>query len=303
MLDMRRLRVLLAVQQHGGVAAAARALSFTPPAVSQQIAALERQVGLALLDREPRRARLTAAGERLATHAAAVLARMEEAEAELAGFGGERPTGVVALGVIPTVGRALLPAALRALAGTAPDLQVRVEQLEPEGSLPAVARGELDLAVASEYTMTPRRRDPRLERRDLGVEPVYVAVPETHRAPDRKVRLAELADERWIAPAEPSSCFTMLERACAQAGFDPLVHGHCADFSMALALVAAGQGVAIVPSIAAGPPYQPAVDGVRLLLTREPAVTRTLYAVVRRGAGAHPGIAHVLAAVAEAMPR
>src|SRR5262245_1609536 len=115
MLDVRRLRVLLAVQQHGGVAAAARALSFTPPAVSQQMPALERQVGLARLDREPRRARLTAAGERLASHAAAVLARMEEAEAELAGLGGESPAGVVRLGVIPTVGRVLLPAALRSL--------------------------------------------------------------------------------------------------------------------------------------------------------------------------------------------
>jgi DNA-binding transcriptional LysR family regulator len=302
MLDARRLRVLLAVQQHGGVAAAARALSFTPPAVSQQIAALERQVGLALLDREPRRARLTLAGERLAAHAAAVLTRMEEAEAELAAFGGQRPTGVVRIGVIPTVGRALLPAALRALGSTAPDLQVRVEQLEPEDSLPAVLRGDLDLAVASEYTMTPRRSDPRLDRTDLGVEPVYVAVPQDHPLRDG-ARLGELADQRWIAPAEPSSCFTMLQRACAQAGFEPLVHGHCADFGMALALVAASQGTAIVPAIAAGPPYLPPVAGVRLIRTRDPEISRTRYAVTRRGAGAHPGIGHLLAALDAAEPR
>ena len=294
MLDVRRLRVLLAVHEHGGVAAAARALTFTPPAVSQQLAALEREAGQALVDRAAHRATLTPAGVLLAEHAAAVLARLEQAEAELAGHGAGGPAGVVRVGTIPTVGTAVLPAVIRDLRAAAPGLVLRVEQLEPEQSLPAVARGDLDLALGGEYALTPRRPDARLHRVDLVDEPVLVALPQGHpSAGAAAVDLAGLAAEPWVAPADPSSCFTMLERACAAAGFAPDVVGHCADFPMALAMVSAGQGLAIVPRIAAAPPYAVAVPGVVLRPASTP-VHRRLFAAVRRGSAGHPALAAVL---------
>lgn len=118
-MDARRLRVLLAVAEHGSVAEAARALSFTPPAVSQQVAALERQLGLTLLDRTQRRARLTPVGERLVAHARSVLAALETAEAEVRAWSGE-VEGVVRVGAIPTLAKAVLPRVFRRLAGRAP---------------------------------------------------------------------------------------------------------------------------------------------------------------------------------------
>lgn len=294
MIDVRRLRVLLAVRENGGVGAAARALDFTSPAVSQQIAALERQVGRPLLDRTSHRARLTPAGERLAEHAAAVLARLEEAESDLAGFGGRGPVGAVAVGSIPTVGRAALPDVVRRLVETAPDLRLRIEQAEPEDSLPAVARGDLDVAVMSQYSRTPRRRDYRLEWHTLAEEPLLVALPAHHALAGGDIALAALSDQPWIAPADPSSCFTMLQRSCAAAGFEPLIVGHCADFAMALALVGAGQGVALVPAIATtGEP----ADGVHLARITDVPASRTLYAATRHGTAGHPGIAAFVSAL------
>lgn len=295
-LDVRRLRVLLAVSEHGRVAAAARALAFTPPAVSQQIAALERQVGLALVDRTGRTMRLTPAGQRLAGHARRVLADLEAAEADLAAFDGT-VRGTLRVGAISTLGRGLLPATLAHLARSAPGLDLRVEQLEPEDSLPALTRGDLDVALAGEYAMTPRRPDAQVERVDLFTEPVLVAVPRDHPVTGTAVRLADLRDERFIAPAAGSACAVLLERSCALAGYEPHVVARCADFAVALALAAAGLGVALVPRIASGPD---ADLPVRLLTASDPPISRTLYAAVRPGAVGHPSIACLLEALTTA---
>lgn len=291
MLDVRRLRVLLAVAEHGGVAAAARALSFTPPAVSQQIAALERQLGVPLLDRSQRTARLTEPGQRLAAHARTVLAGLEAAEVDLANAAGA-VRGRLRVASVPTLGRALLPAALAAVRARAPELKIMVDQLEPEQSLPALARGEYDLAIAGEYGLAPRRLEASVERIDLFAEPVLIAVPADHPAVGESVRLGDLREDRWIAPAPGSSCAVLLERSCAIAGYEALTVGHVADFEMAVALVAAGHGVALIPASACYD--QP---GVRLLRSTEPEIHRTLYAAVRSGTAAHPAIICLLEAL------
>ena len=195
MLDVRGLRVLLAVAENGGIAAAARALSFTPPAVSQQIAALERQLDVALVDRTQRTVRLTAAGERLAGHARLVLAGLAAAEVDLANAEGT-VRGLLRVASVPTLGRWLLPSALVRLRDRAPEVEVRTDQAEPEESLPALARGAYDVALAGEYGLTPRRLDASIERIDLLAEPVLVAVPVDHPATGPRVRLAELRDDR-----------------------------------------------------------------------------------------------------------
>lgn len=151
--------MLPAVAEYGGVAAAARALSFTPPAVSQQLAALERQLGVSLVDRSGRTAVLTLPGRRLAEHAQELLAGLEAAESDVAALAHRDGAvqGVLTIATIPTLGRALLPGVLAQLARTAPQLDLRIEQLEPQESLPRLTRGELDLALAAEFALTPRR--------------------------------------------------------------------------------------------------------------------------------------------------
>jgi len=290
MLDVRRLRVVLAVAEHGGVAAAARALSFTAPAVSQQLAALERQLDVALVDRSGRTAVLTAAGQRLAEHARTVLAQLEAAEADVADHSGA-PRGVLRIGSVQTLGRALLPGVLAELAVVAPQVDLRIEQLEPEASLVALARGELDLALAGEYALTPRRQQVAVDRLDLAAEPVHVAVPASHTLADSpEVHLSDLRSERWIAPAAGSSCALLLERSCALAGYEPHVVARCADFAMAAALVSAGHGVTLLPACAAAdrPPH------VRLLHALDPPIHRTIYAATRLGTRRHPLLACLL---------
>ena len=287
------MRVLLAVAEHGGIAAAARALSFTPPAVSQQIAALERQLDVELIDRSQRMARLTLAGHRLAGHARQVLAGLEAAEADLASLDGPIH-GVLRIGTIPTLGRTLLPATLAHLGASAPELDLRIEQIESEESLPALARGELDVAMAGEYDLTPGRRHTSVERLNLFTEPVFVAVPANYPLPGPHVRLEDLRDARWIAPAPGTSCAVLLERSCAIAGYEPGVVGHCADFALAADIVAAGHGIALIPSIAAPTNDSPSV---RLLTAEDPSIHRTLYAAIRHGTRRHPATASLIEAL------
>lgn len=298
MLDVRRLRILLAIQEHGGVAAAARSLAFTPPAISQQIAALERQVGVPLLDRSQRAARLTPAGLRLAAHAELVIERLDAAEADLASMSGQA-SGLFRIGVIATVGRAMLPLTIRRLRETAPDVDLHVEEAEPEESLPALRRGDLDLVLAGEYAVTPRRQPPNLDRHQLFTEPMLVAVPADHPLAGPRVPFIELEKQRWIAPTPTSSCAPLLARSAGLAGFEPLVVGHCDDFGLVLALVAGGQGIALVPSMVAAE-YRAASDQLRFLLPDKPKTSRDLYLAARRGATADPGVACVLSALHEA---
>ncbi len=305
MLDVRRLRVLLAVAENGGIAAAARALSFTPPAVSQQLAALERQLGLALVDRTQRTARLTEAGQRLASHSRTVLAGLEAAEADLAALAspGRGITGTLRIATIATLGRTLLPNVLTGLAAIAPQVELRIDQMEPEDSLPALARGQLDLALAGEYALTPRAALSQLERVDLFTEPVYIVVPADHPAAGPRVHLTELSGARWIAPAPGSSCAVLLERSCALAGYEPHVVARCADFAVTAALVGAGHGVALLPSIAAPPSPDRGGPAVRLLEVTNPQIHRTLYAAVRRGSQHHPALTCLLRLLASPPPQ
>ena len=287
MLDVGRLRVLLAVQEHGGLGGAARALSTAPAEVSEQISGLERQLGVSLLDGEPPSSGLTPAGRRLAAHASRILADLEAAGADAAAVA-NRAAGVLRLAVGPSAGRALLPAALAALRSTAPELDLRIEQLPPDETLSVLASGGCDLALVSEYGLVPRRNEPNIERRDLLVEPLLIAVPGRHRVTGSSARLADFADDRWIV-AGP--LLTALQRGAGAAGFEPVVVGHPTDDGLALALVAAGHGIALLPALAA---TLPSVEGIRLLTPTDAGTNRTVSAMMRRSSSADPAIGRVL---------
>jgi DNA-binding transcriptional LysR family regulator len=295
MLDVRRLKVLHAVSEYGSVTAAAAALGYSAPAVSQQLAALEREVGIRLTERAGRGIGLTPAADILVAHATALLARLDAAEADIAALR-DQVAGRVVLAAFPSAAAGIVPRAWASLSRTAPQVRLELEEMEPEESLPAVLHGEADVAVAHEYDLLPRPLDPLFERRELLADPVVVAVRDGDPAADgdRPVDLAKLAGRPFLAPRRGTSCAEMIQRACARAGFVPAVAARASDFHVLLSLVAAGAGVTLVPRLAA----QRLPDGVRLLEPAEP-VTRTIFAVSRRGGDRRPAVRVVLDILAE----
>jgi DNA-binding transcriptional LysR family regulator len=296
MLDVRRLRVLHAVSTYGSVTAAAAALGYSAPAISQQLAALERDVGMRLTERAGRGIELTPAAGILVAHTDTLLAGLDAAESDLAALR-DQVSGRVGLAAFPSAAAAFVPAAWAALARTAPHVQLDLTEMEPEESLPAVLRGETDIAIAHEYDLLPRPLDPLFERRELLRDPVLIALPADHplALSAATVPLSALASLPFLAPRTSTSCAEMIQRACARAGFVPTIVARATDFSVLLSLVAAGAGVTLVPSLAARwlPPQ------VRLLTPAEP-VTRQIFTVSRRGGDRKPAVRVVLDALAEA---
>ena len=301
MLDVRRLRVLHAVSAYGSVTAAAAALGYSAPAVSQQLAALEREVGLPLTERAGRGIALTPAATLLVAHTDALLTQLESAEADLAALR-DQVAGLVTLAAFPSMAATVVATTWATLAESAPHVQLALEGMEPEESLPAVLRGEADVAVVHEYDIFPRPLDPLFERRDLLTDPVLLAVPDGFRdaggqpVPDGAlVSLTSLGDTPFLAPRSNTSCAEMIKRACARAGFVPRIVARAGDFGVLLSLVSAGAGVTLVPQLAARvlPP------GVRLLSPAEP-VTRKIFTVSRRGGDRQPAVRVVLDALLDA---
>ncbi|WP_034262714.1 LysR family transcriptional regulator [Actinospica robiniae] len=287
MLDVHRLRLLRELSHRGTIAAVAQALSFTPSAVSQQLSTLEREAGVPLLARTGRRVTLTAAGRNLVEHAESVLEHLARAEAELA-RARTGPAGPVRIGSYPTAARILIPAALAALFLAHPLLEPRITELDPADVPSALRAAELDVALVHEYDFVPAPAEPGLSSEELFTEPLYLAAP----AP------GAITDHRrspWIVSPPGTLCRTMAERACEAAGFSPQVRHEVDDFATVLALVALGQGVAIVPHLGAVNPPE------GLALTRLPAFRRTRIAF-RTGADDHPAISAVAFALRAAVP-
>jgi DNA-binding transcriptional LysR family regulator len=292
MLDVRRLRVLRELAARGTIAATAEALGYTAPAVSQQLAALEREAGVELLEKNGRRRRLTPAGEELVIRTEGILRELEAAEAAL-----ERTTthvaGVLRCAAFASAHRALLPRAIATLASEHPDLRVTTQDMEPEDSLPALKLGELDLVLAQEYAFSPNPPDPALERTDLLEDPLRVALPEAHPlAAADTVDMKALDAEPWIAGREGSFCHLVVIHSTRAAGYEPRLAHITNDFDVSYALVAAGAGVGLVPELAGPPP--PAV--VVKPIPGAPR-SRRIYAAVRAGSSARPAVAAMLAAL------
>jgi len=199
MLDVRKLVLLRELRARGTIAAVAEALAYTPSAVSQQLAQLQRETGVALTERVGRRLRLTDAGVRLVEHAGVLLGRLEEAEAELQNAAGE-VHGRLKLASLQTPLLSLVAPALELLQHRHPHVRVELFEMEPERSLPAVVLGEYDVALAEEYTDMPRRRYPELERTELCRDPIVVALPRDHPAAARAaVSLRDLGGDAWLS--------------------------------------------------------------------------------------------------------
>ena len=248
MLDVRRLRVLREVALRGSIAAAAEALRFTPSAVSQQVAKLEREAGVPLVERGPRSVSLTPAGWRLVEHAEEILAMLARAEIELRELGGEPPA--LRLGAVTTAAVTIVPGALARFGNRRPEIEVTVVEADPLASLACLRTHELDLAILFEYDYVPLPSDARVVSEVLLEEPLRVVLPADHPLAQRRaVRLADLADETWIRSTPRSSCHPFTERVCRAAGFEPRIRFEFDDYAAMQNLVASGAGVALAPDL------------------------------------------------------
>jgi DNA-binding transcriptional LysR family regulator len=294
MLDIRRLRMLHEFAARGSIARTADALGYTPSAVSQQLAALEREAGTALLDRTARSAGLTDAGRRLARHAERILAMVEEAEADLSAHAAE-PSGRVVVTAFPSAAVAFAPALARSLRAH-PRLTLLLRQSQPDHGLQLVRSGEAEVAIADDWTGRMAASLGVLTCYHLLRDPLVLVVERGHPAADPKlpVDLRALRDEPWLAAPAGEPSRQAVDRLLATVGVTPPVPSEFEGLGTVANLVARGLGIAIMPRLAVGA-YE------RRLVVRElPAgldLARDIYAVARTASVARPSVAVIVAAL------
>lgn len=301
------MQVLRAVVTSGSVTAAAAHLGYTPSAVSQQVAALERQAGIPLLERVGRGVRPTAAGRLLADHAAVISRNVAEAETALADLRAGR-TGRLAVRYFATAGAALVAPALAGLRREHPGVRIDLRMTDPEDPLLEVEQGRADLALV----IAPRTRP----REDVELvhllDDAYDAVlPAGHRlASEETIALVELADEQWVGSEPPGPCLEPVLEACAAAGFSPDFVVQSEDYPTAQGFVAAGLGIGLMPRMGLGLGFGAAGagtgagavagschPGVVVRPVRDPRPTRAVYAAVRKVSMGRPAVRTLLEAL------
>jgi molybdate transport repressor ModE-like protein len=250
MLDVKRLRILREVANRGSFSGAAEALYLSQSAVSQQVATLEREVGMSLLDRTNGGPKLTDAGRSLTDHADAVIARLEEAERELAAIAGLEG-GRLRVASFPTASATLVTRAVSTFRERHPKVELRLAESDPEDSIPALKRGEQDLALTFDFPFMPDEPDRDIERRLLLEEKMQVALPPGHGLAKRTaVKLEDLADEDWLTGVSSGSCRAHIISLCQAAGFDPRISFESDDYHVLQGLVSTGVGVTLMPELA-----------------------------------------------------
>jgi DNA-binding transcriptional LysR family regulator len=293
-IEVRRLRVLRALADHGTVTAAAEVLHLTPSAVSQQLAALESEVGQELLERRGRRVAITSAGRLLLEHTDTILTAVERAEdaMRLHANGANGEVRIVAFATAITL---LVAPALPRLRETAPGLDLVVRDAEGHQGITHLLDGDADLAIPVEHRGSPRPDDRRQVRIPLYAEPFVAVLPPTHPAADHDtIELAMLAGDDWVMTAPGNPIRDVVVLACEQAGFQPRIVHQSDDFRAVAALVAAGGGVSLVPRLAVP---EPTLALIRPL--PDPVPTRRVYAAVRASRADHPLITATLATLTE----
>jgi DNA-binding transcriptional LysR family regulator len=301
MLELRRLRLLRELHQRGTVAAVADALQFTPSAVSQQLAMLEREAGVRLLERAGRGVRLTDAALVLVQHAEALLERAAVSEADLAAAAGT-VAGRGRIAGFESVSLRLVLPAMERLAREAPGLRCELLELEPEEALPALALGDIDIVLGDEWQHQPRTMPPGIERHDLMRDRVRLVLPARHPAARRHrdaVPLEELAGDAWTTGHAGLGWDEMTRRTCQElGGFDPDVRHRTNDAGISLAIVARGLAVGMLPDLA----LPRRLAGLRVRDVAGAPIHRAIFAATRTTDAARPSTRALLAAVREQVP-
>lgn len=296
-LDLQSVRIVRAIAEHGTISAAARALGYSQPAVSQHLRRAEQRLGVPLVVRAGRGVRLTEPGWVLARHAQAIGQALDAARGELAELVG-LATGTVRIAAFPTASSTIVPRLLGTLRGAHPGLTVSYIEAEPPEALGMLRDGTVDLAITFAYPGD--RADPHRESEGpvetvaLFTEPVVIALPERHPLAQGggPVELALLGEERWIAGCP--LCRGHLLAACEAVGVTPDIDFETDNAVAVLNLVAAGLGVALLPRLALATAVPPLGAAVR---ATAPSSDRSIQVVVQHGSRRVPSIAAVLDAV------
>ncbi|MEU6010835.1 LysR family transcriptional regulator [Streptomyces sp. NPDC047453] len=282
MLNSARLHVLLEIARRGTIVAAAQALHLSPSAISHQLARLEQELGVALVERAPQSLRLTAAGARLAEHAQAIADLMAVAQDDLRAHS-EGEAGLLRLGFFASSGLDLLPRTLSAFAAQRPQVELELIMGQPHELVPDLEAGRLDAAVVFEHPLDPWCRQAAVEVEMFFEEPQMVVVPLRHRLGRRTaVRLAELEGESWIGTRGGDTGEPVLERACAAEGFRPRVRCRSDHYQVTVNLARAGMGIALVPALGLGD-----TAGVHVCRLDHPQLHRRI-GVATRGTNRNP---------------
>ena len=251
-MELKQLRVLQAVGETGSFSAAAAQLDYTQPAVSKIIATLERQLGTTLVDRGLRPLRLTEAGSALARRASAAFEQIAAAELEVDAIA-NLSAGRLRLGTFSSAGAAMVVDALRVFRKAHPAVEVSITEIGmPSALARSLRRGDLDLGVSFDYPELGDTFGDDLDHVHLLDDPFDVVVPRGHRLAARPtIRFADLSKESWLLGdfGAESPSFRMIDRRCREAGFDPTVAYRVNDCQMAQALVAAEEGIALLPRL------------------------------------------------------
>ena len=294
MIDLRRLKLLRELERCGTVAAVAAAEHLSPSAVSQQLAALSKEVGTPMIEQDGRRVRLTAAAELLLLHAHEIFTHLEHAESDLARFR-SGDAGTVRVGAFASAIRGLAAPMLATLERQS---GLRIEILEVNDAPDALLARRIDIALAlAAGGSVAGADDPRLESWRVLDDVMDVALPLDHRlAGEREVHLADLAADDWILGSTGSGCWVVAHDACAKEGFSPRTRHQAEDYSGFVALIAAGAAVGMLPRLAQAPFRHEPITIVPIAGT---PVARRIEVQYRAGTAAQPHIRPVLKALRE----
>jgi DNA-binding transcriptional LysR family regulator len=275
MLDLRRLRLLRELKIRGTIAAVAEALAYSPSSVSQQLALLETEAGVALLTKAGRRVQLTPQAEVLVAHTTQLLERVELMQAELDSSLTE-VRGTVRLAVFQSAALGIIPQALTLLAAEHPALRVEITQREPENALFEVWARDFDLVIAEQYPGHSAPRQPELDRVALCRDELRLGGAASLRA----------ASERaWVMEPRGTASRHWAEQLCRVAGFEPDVRFETADLQAHIRLVESGHAVALLPDLVWGG-REPSLA----LTSLDGSPTREVFTSVREASRERPAI-------------
>ena len=285
-MDVARLRTLRELALRQTMAAVADALRISPSAVSQQIALLEAEAGLALIERRGRRVRLTEAGHRLVTHAERVIAVLEDAKTDLAEMK-QAVAGELRVAAFSSVAAALIPQVMQALERKHTRLTIVLEEMEPVDSLAALRAWQTDVALIDDLTVPAGMPEPNIERIPILEDQLYAVLPNGHLLAKRgRIAIGDLRAERWAMDTAFNTYSDVIIKACQAGGFEPIVNGKCGGFEVVQPLIEQGCSIAILP-------------GLRVRQRRgefrvkrlTPEIRRRILVAFRRGERRHPSVA------------
>ena len=298
MVNPTHLTTLIAVLRTGSFASAARQLGYTGSAVSQQIAAFERETGLTLFERDARGIRPTVVAEQLHERAHEVFAAITAFDDRIRSLGAG-DAGRIRLGSFPTASMQFVPAAIAEFVRSNPEVELELDEGEPTRLVPRLESRELDVALAYAYDLVPMRWPSAVTATPLFSEELVAFVPPGHPASGGTIRLADLEEETWVATRVDAQCTLAIERACATAGFRPRIRYRSDNYSVVASFVRSGLGVALIPALAAMTLADGDSDTARV---DDLPVRRHVSVLVGPHSG-NPAVAHLLDTFASAARR